>query len=177
MKKEIEIANAPTLENLIERNVKSIPARIPVRKPYVNELNLSDEDKQETLEAAQFISEREVRARKNRFAAKDNLNDPTLNEAWEVVTSFIDMAQELYKSNVEKANREQEEVDHLNNDINSLLHSKQIISAIKDLKKATKPVLDRINAVNDTSRLGDHYESDNVSYFAMEAVRRLHSEG
>lgn len=173
---EIEIPNGPTLENLIDRNVKSITSRVPVRKPYASELKLSDEERQEVLEAAQFISEREIRARGNRFVAKDNLNDPTLVEARKVVANFINIAQELYTSNVKESNHKYEEMDRLHADINTLLQGNKIVKAIEDLKKATKPVYDRIKAVHDTSMLRDHYEGNINTYFAMEAIHRLHNE-
>ena len=165
-----------TLQNLIEKNIQSLPAPILVNKPFVEELKLSDGEKQEILEAAEFIQKREAKAKGNRFAAKDNLNDPTLNETRKIVSDFIEIAQEAYLVSIAKVEQSFAETDKLKNDLNGLLHSKKVISAIEALKKATQPIVERIDAVDNTY-LGDSYEDDITSYFAMTAIRRLHREG
>lgn len=172
---KLNIPNAPSLQNLIEQNVKdSISARIPVYKPDASHLKLGSEKENEIIEAAQFISQRETQARDNRFAQKVLINDNTLAEARKIVIDFIQKAQILHDQAVEKINEKYARIDKLHKDIDGLLHSKKIRSAMEDLKNATKEIRDRIDEIEGGIYLADSYESDNITFFAMEAVKRLH---
>ncbi len=168
---EIVILNNLTLQELIDKNIQSKTSRVPVNKPYASAMNISNDEKAEILEAASFIKKREHKAVGNRFAAKDNLNDPTLKETRGIVLAFIEKAQHLHDQDVDEVNRNYELKDDLLKDIDALLHSKKVISAVEDLKKAVLPIIERMESINGEVGLGDNYKKDDYSYLAREVIR------
>lgn len=174
---KINIPNSATLENLIHGNlVNKLETRVVVQMPYPSQLNLTENAKNEIMEAAEFIQRRETQAIGNRFAEKDLVNDTTLAEARRVVLDFIEKAQNVYDATIKESNAKFELSDKLQADINKLLHSKKVLAAIEDLRQATKNISERINEIPIQVDLNGHYDKGVISYLALEAVYRLHDK-
>ncbi len=177
MKNEIALPERqPTLESLIHNNLlKETMASVPVPDPTPDSL-LNDAEIIEAGEALEFALIRYSKRSGNRFVRIELQEDAALSAAMEVLTNLVQKAQISYDEKVAHVNKMYGLREKMRKDANALIHSRDVRKAIDALRKATLPISLRLDEIEGGVHISDVLDDDLTSFFAMEAIRRLHKE-
>ncbi len=171
----IVIPNRRSLDDLIQVNLKRAISSIPVNNPSVSSVSTDKEYIKELNEALEFSANRYAGAANNRFAALELTQDNALASAMKALTDFVKKGQSIYDIEVERIEKEFGLKDILRNDVNALFHSKEVKKAIESLRKATIPIVKRLDEIQNC-RIDDMIDDDSVSFFVLAALKKLHKE-
>jgi len=164
----------PTLESLIHNNLsKETLAAVPVNDPTPDSL-LDASGITEAGEALEFALVRYSKRSGNRFVRIEHAEDPAFSAAMKVLTDLVQKSQVAYDRQVDHTNKMYALKEKMRKDADSLLHTKEIKKAVDALKKATLPVVARMDEIENGVRINDVVADDVYSFFAIEALRKLH---